>query len=295
MASFGSIEDENFKWNPVKADTLELSGKKVVVVGGTAGIGRALAQLMAAQGAEVIVAGRTFNDTDKSGITFLKADLTMMADARVLGKKLSELQPSLIVMTAGIMPGPERKETPEGIEIDMAISYLSRLTILDEICPAVKIAGNGNKPRIFIMGFPGTNQSGNVDDLNSEKEYPTYAHMNTVAGNEALVSYFANLYPNINFYGLNPGLIKTNIRSHKLGSGSFRHRMVETIIGLLMISTETYAKRIVPLFFSKDIESRSGAYFNQQARAILPSTVMTEAYVNQFIDASRKLLERAFQ
>ena len=44
------------------------------------------------------------------------------------------------------------------------------------------------KPRIFIMGYPGTGQAGTLDDLNAEKSYRAFpAHMNTVAGNEVLM------------------------------------------------------------------------------------------------------------
>ena len=293
MPGFGTKVDKNFTWHPVEANSLDLADKDVVVVGGTNGIGRALALLMAERGATVTVAGRTFNDAGKSRINFMQADLSKMTEARSLGKKILELKPCLIVLTAGIMPGPIRQETTEGLEVDLAVSYLSRLTILDEICPTLdKSPGVLSKPMIFIMGFPGTNQAGNLNDLNSEESYPLYAHMNTVAGNEALVHHFTRHYSNINFYGLNPGLIKTNIRSHKLGHGTFRHWMTESIIGLLTITTETYAKRIVPLFFSKDIDSISGACFNQKVQAILQSPVMTEAYVEQYIAASRDLMKR---
>lgn len=32
--------------------------------------------------------------------------------------------------------------------------------------------------------------------------------------------------------GLNPGLVKSNIRSHFLGAGSFKHRLVEVLTGI---------------------------------------------------------------
>lgn len=59
------------------------------------------------------------------------------------------------------------------------------------------------------------------------------AHMNTVAGNEILVLTGARRYPQLNLFGLNPGLIKTNIRDNFLGKGSLKSRIMETAIGLL--------------------------------------------------------------
>ena len=74
------------------------------------------------------------------------------------------------------------------------------------------------KPRVFIMGFPGSGQTGNLNDLDAEKSYGRWAvHMNTVAGNEMLVLDAAKRYPDASFFGLNPGFISTNICSNLLG------------------------------------------------------------------------------
>jgi hypothetical protein len=116
--------------------------------------------------------------------------------------------------------------------------------------------------------------------------------MNTVAGNEALVLYGARQYPDINFYGLNPGLIKSNIRSNMSGGqDSIRHRVTEGIISILTIRADTYAGRIAPLLFSTDIESASGAFFNQKAMAILPSEIMTPSYVDEYNGSFRQVID----
>ncbi|HSL28715.1 MAG TPA: hypothetical protein VK900_05895, partial [Anaerolineales bacterium] len=192
-----------------------------------------------------------------------------------------------------------RVETSEGIERDLAVSYLSRLVMLREI--GMRLGKDrtdpAGKPRVFVMGMPGSNAQGSIEDLNSEKTFsPMPAHMNTVAGNEALVLYGAGQYPDINVYGLNPGLIKSNIRSNMSGGqDSRRHRITEGIIGLLTMSADTYARRIVPLLFSMDIESASGAFFNHKAIAIFPSETMTPSYVNQYMQASDRLLMRVLE
>jgi hypothetical protein len=60
-------------------------------------------------------------------------------------------------------------------------------------------------------------------------------------------------------------------------------------------TADTYAKRIVPLLFSTDIESASGAFFNQKAIAILPSEIMTPSYINEYMEASDKLSMHVLQ
>src|SRR5688572_4101499 len=299
MARFSGVPNKNLTWKPVSPESLDLSGKRVVVLGGTGGIGRALSRLMAARGAQVIIVGRTFREADTPGIRFMQADLELISEALRIGRTLPAEEFDLVVFTTGIMPGPERVETAEGIERDLAVSYLNRLAMLRELGPRLgrKRMNPGSKPRVIVMGVPGANAQGHLEDLNSEKTYsPMPAHMNTVAGNEALVLYGARQYTDINFYGLNPGLIKSNIRSNMSGGqDSLRHRITEGIIGFLTMSADTYAERIVPLLFSTDIELASGAFFNQKAIAILPSEIMTPSYVNEYIEASDKLLRRVLQ
>lgn len=118
--------------------------------------------------------------------------------------------------------------------------------------------------------------------------------MNTVAGNEALVLDAAKRYPKLNVFGLNPGLIKTNIRANLLGGeGSLRQTFVETLLGIFTPTPETYAKRVVPLLFASELEDKSGAMFNQKAQAILPSEAFNAAHVAAFIEESEALLRRA--
>ena len=50
-----------------------------------------------------------------------------------------------------------------------------------------------------------------------------HAHiMNTVAGNEMLVLEQRRKTPTVLFFGLNPGLVKTRIRSNFMGEGSLK-------------------------------------------------------------------------
>jgi hypothetical protein len=138
-------------------------------------------------------------------------------------------------------------------------------------------------------------QAGTLDDLNAEKSYGAMpVHMKTVAGNEMLVLDAAKRYPSATFFGLNPGLIKTNIRANFLGEGTLKSRFMEWMIGLLTPSAETYAERLTPLLVSPDLEAHSGAMFDRKGFAILPSPKLMDAsYVNAFIAVSEALVSRA--
>jgi NAD(P)-dependent dehydrogenase (short-subunit alcohol dehydrogenase family) len=289
--------DKSFSWNRVDASTLDLKGVKVAIVGGTGGIGRAFSRFMAARGASIVVVGQTSRDSGVPGIQFIKADLSLMREARRVGKELPVETIDIMLFTTGIFAAPQRQETAEGIERDMAVSFLSRLVILREAAPRLgtRRPAARMKPRVFIMGFPGTGQAGTLDDLNAEKSYRAMpVHMNTVAGNEMLVLDAAGRYPNAAFFGLSPGLIKTNIRSNFLGQHPLRYRFMEGMIGLLAPSADNYAERLTPLLVSPDLEARSGVMFDRKGFAILPSPkLMDESYVRDFLWASEALASGA--
>ena len=288
--------DKSQNVTPPPLESLRLNGLNVAVIGGTGGIGRALSHQFAAKGANVLVVGQTFRDQEVPRITFLRADLSSMRDARRIGAELPAGNIDIVVFTTGIMAGPKREVTPEGIERDLAVSYLSRLVILNEIAPRIgkDRTRTDLRPRIFVMGFPGTEQKADVDDLNSEQGYRRFsAHSNTVSGNEVLVLQAARRFPDVDVFGLNPGFVRTNIRANLLGSRALV-AVVEWLTSFMMIEPDTYAARLVPLLVSRDLNGRSGAMFNNRAEAILPSPSASEpSYAAALMGASDRLVSRA--
>lgn len=284
------IVDPTLTLAPVDADALDLRGRTLAVVGGTNGLGRAIARLAAARGARVIVVGRTFRDAEVPGIEHVAADLASMAEARRIGRALPADALDLVVFTTGIIAAPRRETTAEGLERDMAVSFLSRLAILRELGP--RLRREGTPARVFVMGFPGTGQRAELDDLDGARSYGAMrVHMNTVAGNEALVLDGVRRYPHAELFGLNPGLIKTDIRANYLGDGSLWHRLVETVLGWFTITPETYARRILPVLVAPELAGRSGAMFNPKPRAILPSEALDADHVAALIAASEAMID----
>lgn len=288
--------DTSMSWRHVGASSLDLRGLKVGVVGGTGGIGRALAHELTRRGAQVLVVGQTFKDKGIPGFSFMKADLSLMSDARRLAKELPAETLDMLVLTTGIMAGPQRETTSEGFERDLAVSYLSRYVIVNETASRLGTDRKDArfKPRMFIMGFPGSGQVANIDDLNSEKRYARMkAHSNTVVGNEVLVLDAASRYPHVDFFGLNPGFVKTGIRSNLFGKSKWLLDIIEWMTGFMTLEPEVYADRMVPLLVSLDLQNRSGKMFNNKAEAILPTAkVANPAYINALVTATKKLLQR---
>ena len=114
MASFSGTPDRTLTWKHSNANSLDLSGKRVAVIGGTGGLGQALTRVMASRGAKVTVVGQTFRDQGTPGISFVKADLSLMREASRIGDELSVDDLELVVLTTGIIAAPKREETAEG-------------------------------------------------------------------------------------------------------------------------------------------------------------------------------------
>ena len=297
MKAFSGIRRDDFQWQRSALTPNAFAGKRVAIVGGTNGIGRALAVELVRHGAEVLVVGRTFRDQGVANLVFVQADLARMTEARRVAIELPAETLDMLIFTTGIMAGRERAVSPEGIELDLAVSYLNRFVMVREMARRLGSKRKEDakyKPRIFVWGFPGTNQKGNLNDFNSESSYSLMAaHSNTVIGNEALVLDGAIRYPSVNFYGMNPGLIKSNIRSGTLGEGTLGLKLTEWVIGGLFPTLEEYTTIILPLLSSPDIESHSGAMFNRHGDPIYPSkSLASGSCLQQVHDQSERLASR---
>jgi hypothetical protein len=283
---------------PIPIDRLDLSSKRLAVVGGTNGLGRAIAQQALARGADVTVVGRTFRDDPAARLTFVAADLSSMRQAVRVGRELPAESFDVVLFTTGIIAATTREETAEGIERDMAVSFLNRVAILQGLSGRLGIARLAGAPqsRVFVMGSPGSGMLGNPDDLNSEelKYKAMSAHANTIAGNEALALGANGMFPGPAYFGLGPGLIKTGIRENFMGrNGGLGYRLFEGAVGLLLQSPDQYAKRIVPLLFTPELDGRTGILFNRKGRPTAPSKGFDAAYAARFMTATNELLTRA--
>ena len=271
-------------------------GCKAVVFGGTKGIGRAIADSLNTFGAEkVVVVGRSLKTPLADGMEFVKADMSSMKTCAKLIEENQVLKDVIggadhIIFTVGITPRRVREETSEGIEMDLAVSYLSRLVLVEELANMKKNNQLKNDVKLWVMGFPGVkNVPSGINDLNAEKSYKLMPqHIHTVIGNECIVHKFKDKF---DVYGLNPGLISTDIRSNVLGSG-FKQKLVESFISLVTISAKKYGERTARLMLSPQLDGKSGLLFNQAGREVHRNPWCTDENVEEFMKQSKKLLDK---
>src|SRR3982074_3233874 len=119
-----------------------VNGQRIALVtGGTDGIGKAIAHVLAEQGISVIVVGchadkgvtpvlalRRASGNDH--VEFLQAGLSLISKVDAFSAQVSERWPRLhyLVLCAGIIRGQYRL-TSDGIESNFALNYLSRFAL----------------------------------------------------------------------------------------------------------------------------------------------------------------------
>lgn len=280
--------DHTFKWSPGRNPNLE--SLKVLVVGGTEGLGRAISKHLAHAGAKVTVAGKSFQDRDTKNLDFVECDLCSMKSSRVFARQLDISEVDIVLFATETVGASSKQTTSEGLEKTVAVNFLSRLVMLREMVPRIQKSKSiiGPTPRVFFMARTGENQLGNPKDLNSEKTYgPLSAQLNAVVGNEALLYHCVKEYENANFYGLNLGAIHTHQREN---DRSWWKSAEDSVVGLFTRSPDHYAEGVVQLMVVPELDQRNGGIFNSHGKALLRSKGMTDDYAAAYINASEELL-----
>jgi 3-oxoacyl-[acyl-carrier protein] reductase len=154
-----------------------LQGRSAIVTGGSKGIGRGIAEVLAAAGVDVVVTGRNQGDIDATiaalahqpgKVSGLAADVTSQEDCRRVVAAAVERHGALDIVcaNAGIFPSARIEDlTPENIEEVIGVNFKGTVYIVQAALPALTASGHG---RIIITssitgpitGYPGWSHYG---------------------------------------------------------------------------------------------------------------------------------------
>jgi NAD(P)-dependent dehydrogenase (short-subunit alcohol dehydrogenase family) len=125
MSSFGNVRKD---WKPgtLASEPGAHLGFRVAIFGGTGGLGRAIAESLLNNGAEVTVLGRTLKEPPHPRRSFVAVDLSSLISARAVARDLAAESFDAVLLTHGIFAGRTREVTAEGLEKDLATSAMSR-------------------------------------------------------------------------------------------------------------------------------------------------------------------------
>jgi NAD(P)-dependent dehydrogenase (short-subunit alcohol dehydrogenase family) len=151
-----------------------------VVTGGTDGIGRALAETYLGRGHHVLVIGTSpekgqgfLDAAARSGAgaraRFLSADLSLVAENQRVIEWITERYAAIDVLVLGArFHRSTRVETPDGLESNFALYYLSRYQLSHGLAPLLSRADHS-----VVLNFGGVGLTGPVrwDDLQLRQNY----------------------------------------------------------------------------------------------------------------------------
>lgn len=225
--------------------TANLSGKTIIITGGSSGIGAAAARTLRHKGARVVITGRsdeTKRLAEEIGCDYYLVDFTRLAEVRQLAQQLLDKYPRIDVLVnnvGGIIAS--RRLTEDGHETTLQVNHLSGFLLtllLQERLEASKA--------IVINTSSMANTMGRVtfDDLQNEKKYKSMSAygaaklMNILHAQE-----ISRRFKGVWAASFHPGVVETGFARE--GSG-FVKWAYEGLLGrFLMISPEKGADTLV--------------------------------------------------
>ncbi|KAI8921675.1 hypothetical protein BC831DRAFT_552939 [Entophlyctis helioformis] len=301
---------------------LNLSGRHILVVGGTQGIGAATAKACASLGASVTILGRnttlgasvvasleqTARDKEKQSFAMQVVDVTSIKSVKEFCKELraksgSNSLDGLVLCAGGLNWGP-RRETAEGIESTFALNYLSRFVLVRELLPLLQASNHG--ARVVNVLSPG--QGGAINTTDWQLKQPSAfsfvkVHNQILSMTDVITGEFARRYGHaseaakashpVSFFHMFPGLVNTKELRNQ-GLPSYIYGPVEFLAPLIATPPETTAQTIVHLLASEEFgrPERNGGLVGPRTQVLRPVKAVVEggdALVQQVWNYSNEL------
>jgi NAD(P)-dependent dehydrogenase (short-subunit alcohol dehydrogenase family) len=272
-----------------------MSGKVVLITGGTGGIGKAAATALAGMGAEVVVTGRNREKGDRAvegirresgneNVSLIQADLAEQAQVRNLAGEFEASHDRLDVLVnnaGGIFS--RREETPDGIEWTFAVNHLAPflltnllLDMLKESAPSRIVTTSSQAQSFGQRGF---------FDLQSEKRYVAFqtygrSKLANILFTFELAERLRGTGVTANCY--HPGAVNTNFGADGRGP----QQVLFNLFKPFMRSPEQGADTLVYLASSPEVEGMTGKYLSDR-KVIVPSDLAYDE------EARRRLWEES--
>ena len=267
-----------------------MTGKTCLVTGATAGIGKITATALAAQGAEVVVAGRDqhktedtvrqiIDETGNESIQYLLADFSDLQQVRTLAGAFNERFPRLdvLVNNAGAFFN-RRIRTQYGVEKTFLVNHLAPFLLTNLLLDNIKASTSARIVNVSSEGHKSGNK--NLNDL----EFSRFYFGMQAYGRSKLANILFTYELDRRLEGcgvtvnaLHPGHVATDIWRT---SFSIFGPLLKKLIGMIALSPEEGADNTIYLASSPEVEGVSGKYFDK--REAVPSSAVTyDTYLAQ--------------
>jgi len=205
-----------------------LTGRSILVTGGTGGLGEETARALAAAGADVLVTGRDLAGAGRAAdriralhpgalVTPVALDLGSLASVRACVAAVLALRPSLtaVIANAGVMAAPPGR-TADGFETHFGVNHLGHFALVNGLLPALEA---GAPSRVVVLSSLGHRWADiDLDDPNIERR-PYRRFQAYGASKTANVLFAVELdrrlrERGVRGYAVHPGGIQTDLGRH---------------------------------------------------------------------------------
>jgi NAD(P)-dependent dehydrogenase (short-subunit alcohol dehydrogenase family) len=239
---------------------MTMKGKTALITGSTDGVGRYVAERLAAEGARVIVHGRdrargeaVVERIMRQGgdARLLIADLSSLAEVRLLAEAVRRDSDGLdaLVNNAGIgTSGAQRELGPDGFELRFAVNYLAGFLLT----------------RLLLPMLEGRASSRIVNVASAGQQPIDFTDVMLTRGYSGARAYRQSKLAQIMFtIDLAHELAGRNVAVNCLHPATFMDTTMVRLSGVQPISTvEEGGAAILQLVTSPSLEGRSGLYFS---------------------------------
>lgn len=248
----------------------DVSGKTIVITGGTMGIGQAAARRLRAAGARVAITGRSDRSAALAadmGCDFFRADYASLSDVRDLAAALLAAYPRVDILAnnvGGVMN--KRSLTGDGHERTFQVNHLGGFLLthlLQARLEASQAVVINTSSRAHTMGHLDMDDLENAQDYAAFRAYGTAKLMNILHADE-----INRRFRDVRAVSFHPGVVATGFG--RAGSPMVRFVYDNPLTGLFMLSPDKGADTLVWLATSQpgtDNGWEPGQYYVKRQRA----------------------------
>ena len=244
--------------------------KKILITGSTDGLGRRVAEHLAAKGAILLLHGRNpekgrrvleeiRQQTGNDALHYYNANFSRLADVHQLAAEIDgdHQVVDILINNAGLGAGPDtgnRETSVDGYELRFAVNYLAPYLLTRKLLPQLRSAATQSGEARIVNVSSAAQQEIDFDDVMLEKRYDgmrAYAQSKL-----ALVMLTFDLAEELKGSGVTVNALHP--------ASLMNTRMVREWFGNPRTSVDEGAEAVEHLALAKQLHGVSGEYFDQK-------------------------------